>query len=159
VITLYTIGFTKKSAEHFFSLIREVGVKCLLDVRLSNSSQLAGFAKKDDLAFFMREICHANYVHLPQFAPTQDILDAFKKEKGDWETYEMAFNKLLVSRRVEETVNKELLDGGCLLCSEDRPEKCHRRLTAEYLQKYFPDMRIVHLLQKNHIRNIPQSTP
>lgn len=145
MITLYTIGFTKKNAKKFFTLVRDAGVKRLLDVRLNNSSQLAGFAKKDDLTFFMREICHADYVHLPQFAPTQDILDDFKKQKGDWNVYEVAFNKLLVSRRVETTVNAELLDGGCLLCSEDTPEHCHRRLVADYLKHHHPDMRIVHL--------------
>ena len=145
MITLYTIGFTKKTAARFFTLMRDAGVKTLLDVRLNNSSQLAGFAKKDDLAFFLREICHAEYVPMPQLAPTQDILDAFKKDKGDWGVYEVAFNKLLVSRRVETTVDPSLLDGGCLLCSEDTPEHCHRRLVAEYLQKYHPGMRIVHL--------------
>lgn len=143
--TLFTIGFTKKNAKKFFTLMRDAGVKRLLDVRLNNSSQLAGFAKKDDLTFFMREICHADYVHLPQLAPTQDILDAFKKQKGDWGVYEVAFNKLLISRRVESTVGIDLLDGGCLLCSEDTPEHCHRRLVAEYLQKHHPDLRVVHL--------------
>ena len=144
--TLYTIGFTKKNAQKFFTLLRNAGVKRILDVRLNNSSQLAGFAKKDDLAFFMREICNADYVYLPQLAPTQDILDAYKKQNGDWGAYESAFNKLLHSRRVESTVDAALLDGGCLLCSEDTPKQCHRRLVAEYLQKHHSDMRIVHLV-------------
>jgi uncharacterized protein (DUF488 family) len=145
MITLYTIGFTKKNAKKFFTLMRDAGVKRVLDVRLNNSSQLSGFAKRDDLAFFMREICHADYVHLPQLAPTQEILDAFKKHKGEWSVYEVAFNKLLLSRRVEKTVKAALLDRGCLLCSENTPEYCHRRLVAEYLQKHYPDMHVVHL--------------
>lgn len=144
--TLYTIGFTKKNAQKFFTLLRNAGIKRILDVRLNNSSQLAGFAKKDDLAFFMREICHADYVYLPELAPTQDILDAYKKQKGDWGTYEIAFNKLLHSRRVEATVDAAVLDGGCLLCSEDTPKQCHRRLVAEYLHKFHPDLRIIHLV-------------
>ncbi len=144
--TLYTIGFTRKNAKKFFTLMREAGVRRLLDVRLNNSSQLAGFAKKDDLAFFMRELCQADYLHLPQLAPTQDILDAFKKNKGDWRVYEFAFNALMVSRKVETTVEEELLDHGCLLCSEDTPEHCHRRLVAEYLQQHYPDLRVVHLV-------------
>ena len=125
-MTLYTIGFTKKNAEKFFKLMRDAGVERLLDVRLNNSSQLARFARKDDLAFFMRELCQADYLHLPQLAPTKDILDAYKKEKGDWGDYEPAFNELMLTRRVETIVGKELLDGGCLLCSEDTPEHCHR---------------------------------
>src|SRR5947209_372254 len=107
-IRLYTIGFTKKSAEEFFTLLQNAGVACVLDVRLNNSSQLAGFAKKEDLAFFLRAIGGIGYAHLPDLAPTQDMLTAFKKEKGDWSDYETKFLDLMRSRRIEETSSKEL---------------------------------------------------
>ena len=146
MIVLYTIGFTKKDAAKFFSLVRDAGVKRILDIRLNNTSQLAGFTKKNDLAFFAREICRADYVHLPQLAPTQDLIDDLKKRKGDWEAFEAAFNELLENRQVEKTVDAALLDGGCLLCSEDMPEHCHRRLVAEYFQKHHRDISVVHLV-------------
>lgn len=145
MITLFTIGFTKKNAEKFFTLLRNAGVKRLLDIRLNNSSQLAGFAKKDDLAFLVRELCHADYLHLEQLAPTQEILDAFKKAKGEWVVFERAFNQLISTRHIENTVTPELLDHGCLLCSEETPEHCHRRLVGEYLQKHIPNLQVVHL--------------
>lgn len=144
-MTLYTIGFTKKNAETFFNLLRKAGVKRVLDVRLNNTSQLAGFAKRDDLAFFLREICQADYVHLPQFAPTQEILDAFKKQKSDWASYAEAYGKLLEARQAEKTVDAALLDGGCLLCSEAEAEQCHRRLAAEHLRRHFAGVGVVHL--------------
>src|SRR5258707_563730 len=133
---IFTIGFTKKSAETFFNRLKNAGVKCLVDVRLNNVSQLAGFAKKDDLRFFTKEICHIDYVHVPVLAPTAEILDPYKKAKhGDWPLNERQFIDLMRSRRIEETVSKDLLDGGCLLCSEEKPHHCHRRLIAEYLKE------------------------
>lgn len=146
VIELFTIGFTKKSAREFFTKLKEAGVRRLVDVRLNNTSQLAGFAKKDDLAFFLQEIDGIEYVHRPELAPTQDILDAFKKNKGDWYTYETQFLKLMAERQVENIVPKELLDRGCLLCSEEEPYHCHRRLVAEYLAAKWGDVRIIHLV-------------
>jgi uncharacterized protein (DUF488 family) len=142
---LFTIGFTKKSAQRFFELLRASGAKRLVDVRLNNVSQLAGFAKRDDLAFFLREICGMEYVHLPQLAPTQEMLDAYKKENGDWNAYETRFLKLMKQRRIEETVPQELLANGCLLCSEDKPHHCHRRLVAEYLDHHWGDIEVAHL--------------
>lgn len=142
---VYTIGFTKKNAAKFFGLLRGVGVKRILDVRLNNVSQLAGFAKRDDLAFFSKELCGADYVHLPELAPTKDILHAYKKAKGSWEEYEKRFLDLIERRRIEETVPREVIAEGCLLCSEDKPHHCHRRLVAQYLQERWGDLHIEHL--------------
>jgi uncharacterized protein (DUF488 family) len=144
-MTIYTIGFTKKPAEKFFTLLKESGARRLADVRLNNSSQLAGFSKRDDLCYFVKSICGMDYVHLEQLAPTQEILDAFKKEKGDWGEYERRFLALMRERRVEETVPREALDGACLLCSEETAEHCHRRLVAEYLREKWGGVEIVHL--------------
>ena len=143
---LYTIGFTKKSAEKFFTLLKNSGTCRLADVRLNNTSQLAGFAKRDDLEYFVRAICGIDYVHVPDLAPTQDILDAFKKHKGDWRLYEREFLSLMAGRKVEDTVPREVLDGACLLCSEETPEHCHRRLVAEYLNGKWGGVEVVHLL-------------
>ena len=142
---IFTIGFTKKSAEQFFTRLRQPGLLRLVDARLNNVSQLAGFAKKNDLKFFLREICNIDYVHLPELAPTQDILDAYKKDSGDWSTYEKQFLALMAARRVEATLDRKLIAGGCLLCSEATPEHCHRRLVAEYLREKWNDVEILHL--------------
>lgn len=139
---IYTIGFTKKSAETFFTRLCASGAKRLVDVRLNNVSQLAGFAKKEDLEYFLRVICGIEYVHLPLLAPTQEILDKYKKQKGDWGEYEREFLALLKSRQIEKEVSKELMTDACLLCSEDTPEHCHRRLVAEYLQEKWRDVEI-----------------
>jgi uncharacterized protein (DUF488 family) len=142
---IFTIGFTKKSAETFFTRLSEAGVKRLVDVRLNNVSQLAGFTKKDDLRYFTKAICHIDYVHLPQLAPTADILDPYKKAKnGDWPLYERQFLDLMRSRRIED-LPRDTLDGGCLLCSEEKPHHCHRRLVAEYLKQHWSDVEIQHI--------------
>jgi len=142
---IYTIGFTKKTAEQFFETLRASGANRLVDVRLNNVSQLAGFAKKQDLAYFLRRICGMDYVHLPALAPTQDILDEYKKQKGDWQIYEQGFLNLMRERRIEETVSRDMLADSCLLCSEDKPHHCHRRLVAEYLKEHWNDVDICHL--------------
>ena len=132
-IIVYTIGFTQKSAERFFGLLAESGADRIVDVRSNNTSQLAGFAKRDDLRYFARALCGVDYVHLPELAPTKEILDAFKKHGGNWETYRDRFLELLDERQVERSVPKEWIDRGCLLCSEHMPDRCHRALVAEYL--------------------------
>jgi len=144
-LNLFTIGFTGKGAEKFFALLRGSGAKRLVDVRLNNVSQLAGFAKKKDLAFFVKELCGMEYSHLPELAPTQDILDEYKKNKGDWAVYETKFLELMRSREIEKTVPRNLIEEGCLLCSEDKPHHCHRRLVAEYLRQHWGDVEIKHL--------------
>lgn len=142
---IFTIGFTKKTAEAFFRELKKAGVKRLIDIRLNNISQLAGFTKKDDLRYFTKAICDIDYVHIPELAPTQDILDAYKKQNGDWDLYERRFLDLIKKRRIEETSSRELLDGGCLLCSEEKPQHCHRRLVAEYLKEKWGDVEIEHI--------------
>jgi uncharacterized protein (DUF488 family) len=145
-IKVFTIGFTKKKAEHFFKKIKNSGVKRVLDVRLNNVSQLAGFAKKDDLIYFLRELGNIDYIHMPDLAPTKDILDAYKKHKGNWETYEKKFIQLMKERRIEDKVSKEIINNSCLLCSEDKPHYCHRRVVVEYLnEKWDEKIEINHL--------------
>jgi uncharacterized protein (DUF488 family) len=142
---IYTIGFTKKSAEEFFSKLGKTGVKRLVDVRLNNVSQLAGFTKRDDLRYFAKAICDIEYVHLPDLAPTQDMLDEYKKKGGDWSVYEKKFLDLMIKRRIETTIPKEVIDSACLLCSEDKPYHCHRRLVAEYLKEKWGEVDIRHI--------------
>lgn len=142
---LFTIGFTKISAEKFFRTLKASGAKRVVDVRLNNVSQLAGFAKKKNLQYFLQEICGMEYVHLPELAPTKDILDAYKKNKGDWGEYERKFQQLMEQRKIESRIPKDLVEDGCLLCSEDKPHQCHRRLVAEYLNRHWGDVEIRHL--------------
>ncbi len=144
-VHIFTIGFTKKNAQKFFTLLHEAGVKRVVDVRLNNVSQLAGFAKRDDLEFFLTELHGIDYEHRKELAPTQDILDALKKQKGSWDEYEKGFLALMAERRIEETVPRDVLHEGCLLCSEDTPENCHRRLVADYLQGKWGRVEVTHL--------------
>lgn len=133
---IYTIGFTKKNAETFFGFISENNVSTLIDVRLNNVSQLSGFAKRDDLKYFLRELCSVDYVHAPELAPTDDILKLYKKGEMSWEVYEDKFLNLMAMRNIEKQITKSDLDNGCLLCSEHEPHFCHRRLVVEYLNGY-----------------------
>jgi uncharacterized protein (DUF488 family) len=143
---VYTIGFTKRTAAEFFGALKQAGVKRVLDVRLNNTSQLAGFTKKDDLSFFLREICSADYVHEPLLAPTQDLLDNYKKKKGSWQEYERSFLQLMQQRKIEEKIDRRLFDmPTVLLCSETTAEHCHRRLVLEYLGKKWGGLEVVHL--------------
>lgn len=127
---IYTIGFTKKSACDFFEQLKESGTKRIVDVRLHNASQLAGFTKRDDLAYFLRQICNMDYVHLPILAPTPELLADYRKKRISWRIYEEHFLELMELRRIEERVSKYLIEDGCLLCSEDKSQHCHRRLVA-----------------------------
>ena len=141
-----TIGFTKKSARSFFDILERAHITRLVDVRLNNVSQLAGFTKRDDLAFFLDRIGGVEYVHEPRLAPTQDLLDDYKKHRIPWSDYETRFLDLMRQRRVEEQVPKELLSGRpVLLCSEPTARNCHRRLVAEYLEGEWGDIQITHL--------------
>jgi uncharacterized protein (DUF488 family) len=145
-VEVYTIGFTQKTAAQFFGALRGAGIRRLLDVRLNNSSQLASFTKQADLPYFLQELCGAEYIHEPLLAPTQAMLDAYKKQKGAWADYERRFLALMAERQVEQRINPTLLDGPTvLLCSEPTAEQCHRRLVLEYLQPHIPAMKIVHL--------------
>ncbi|MGB8733957.1 MAG: DUF488 domain-containing protein [Candidatus Sulfotelmatobacter sp.] len=145
-MTVFTIGFTKKTARDFFSKLKQSGARRLIDVRLNNVSQLAGFAKKDDLRYFLEAICQMEYLHIPSLAPTQSLLDAYKKKKGDWSVYEDRFLALMRERHIEDTILREELDGACLLCSEETPDHCHRRLVAEYLRDKWGNLEIKHIV-------------
>lgn len=144
-IELFTIGFTKKSAEQFFDTLLQSGIKRVIDTRLNNVSQLAGFTKRADLEYFLQKIGNIDYIHRLDLAPTKDILDNYKKNSGDWETYEKQFLELMKERQIEQTISPEILNGSCLLCSEPTPHYCHRRLVAEYLNNQWGNIKICHL--------------
>ena len=145
-IKIYTIGFTQTSAEEFFGKLIKAGVRKIVDARLNNTSQLAGFAKKDDLKYFLQTIGNIDYIHMPVLAPSQEILAEYKKNKGDWHTYEKKFLALMEERRIENVVSPNELDRTCLLCSEHLPKHCHRRLVAEYLKTKWGNIEIEHLV-------------
>ncbi len=143
---VYTIGFTQKAAAQFFGALKSAGVRRLLDVRLNNVSQLAGFAKRDDLAYFLRALCDIDYRHEPLLAPTQEMLDDYRKRKGGWPEYEQRFLALMAERRIEETLDRDLFAvPTALLCSEATAEHCHRRLVLEYLKARWGDLKVVDL--------------
>jgi uncharacterized protein (DUF488 family) len=144
-VIIYTIGFTKKTAEQFFETLRNSGAKRLIDVRLNNASQLAGFAKRQDLSYFLAKICGMEYLHLPSLAPTKEMLAEYRKSRGAWPDYEQKFLGLMRERKIEQEVSRDLIADGCLLCSEDKAQHCHRRLVAEYLQGHWGDVDICHL--------------
>ena len=143
---IYTIGFTQKSARQFFDLLKANGIRRLVDVRLSNSGQLAGFTKATDLAYFLDAICGAEYVHQPLLAPTKQLLSDYRAGKRTWAEYEDIFNALLAERQIETVISPTLFDiPAVMLCSEPTAEQCHRRLVAEYLQRHWDDVTIHHL--------------
>lgn len=143
---IFTIGFTKKSAKKFFDMLCSSGATTLVDVRLNNVSQLSGFAKRDDLQYFLGEICSMGYAHRPDLAPTRPMLDDYKKGRTDWLTYESQFLDLMEQRGITDIVPQELLNNAVLLCSEDKPHQCHRRLVAEYLARHWNDVTVEHLV-------------
>lgn len=142
---LFTIGFTHKSAETFFTLLKHAGVRRVVDIRLNNTSQLAGFAKARDLQYFLDAINGIAYVHCPEFAPTPELLEDYKKKKGSWEFYETAYANLMDERGADAMALKALKDGDCLLCSEAEPDHCHRRLLAERIHNPNNALEVVHL--------------
>ena len=131
--------------EKLFTKLHDAGVIRIVDVRLNNSSQLAGFAKRDDLEFFLKGLYGIEYIHVPELAPTKDILDAYKKNKGDWSVYEQQFLELMDKRRIQDSIPKELIARGCLLCSEHLPQYCHRRLVVEYLARHWGNVETTHI--------------
>jgi len=146
MIRLFTIGFTKKSAEQFFTLLRINNVKRLIDVRLNSNGQLSGFAKGNDLAFFAKELCSIPYVHIEDFAPTKELLDSWHKHQILWPDYEKIYTSLLKDRNILKKYGVKQFDGACFLCSEDLPEQCHRRLLVEYMKRSsLEEVDIVHL--------------
>lgn len=146
ISTVSTIGFTKSTAEHFFKRLSDAGVKNVIDVRLHNTSQLSGFAKSEDLSFFLNKIGGIGYRHMPLLAPEDAMLATYKKNGGSWLAYEKDFISLMASRRIEEKLTPEFLNGACLLCSEDKPHQCHRRLVCDYLNvKWGNTIKVRHL--------------
>lgn len=143
---LYTIGFTGKSAEEFFELLKRHGIKTLIDARLNNKSQLAGFTKVKDFPYLLKQIGSVEYRHLDSLAPTKELLDGYKDGAVSWSEYEEVYNSLLESRNLN-TITPAILENACILCSEPTADQCHRRLAAEYLQEKYPDaaISIVHL--------------
>ena len=142
---LYTIGFTEKSAAEFFGLLAEAGVRTVADVRLKNTSQLAGFAKRDDLAFFLESLGGMGYAHHPELAPTRELFDGIKKGTVSWAKFSRAFEELLLQRETVARLRPADFADACLLCSEHEPDRCHRRLVAEHLASAWEDVDIVHL--------------
>ncbi|MFN8111923.1 MAG: DUF488 domain-containing protein [Solirubrobacterales bacterium] len=143
---VFTIGFTQTTAEHFFDRLADAGVVRVLDIRLRNDSQLAGFAKARDLPYFLRELIGADYEHDPRLAPTAEIMDAFKKQKGSWEDFAPAFTALLAERAVEDVLDRgDFERPTALLCSEADAAQCHRSLVVAYLDERWGDMNPVHL--------------
>jgi uncharacterized protein (DUF488 family) len=145
-VEIFTIGFTQTSAADFFQRLRTAEIRRLIDVRLNNSSQLAGFAKRDDLNYFLRELCAAEYVHEPLLTPTQDMLDAYKKRRNVWPDYQRRYLDLLNERKIESQLGRALFaTPTVLLCSEAEATYCHRRLVIEYLNQFWHDLQPKHL--------------
>ncbi|WP_223501225.1 DUF488 family protein [Serratia sp. JSRIV006] len=146
MMNIYSIGFTEKTAERFFNLIKSQSISMLVDVRLNNVSQLAGFAKKNDLKYFLKTICNIDYAHVPDLAPTKEMLDPYKKGNVPWEIYENNFLNLMAQRNIER-IDKKIIENSCLLCSEHKPHHCHRRLVIEYLNDHWDtDFEVKHLI-------------
>ncbi len=144
---LYTIGFTQKRAETFFELLRQNGVRRLVDIRLNPGGQLSGFAKQEDLPYFLTHLADGcEYLYLPELAPTKEILSEYRSS-SDWERYERRFKRLMDERDIPKGLNQADFANHacCLLCSEPTPEKCHRRLVAERLASVWPGVEIIHL--------------
>lgn len=145
-IKLYTQGFTRTTAEAFFTKLRQSGARRIIDVRLHNTSQLAGFAKRHDLCYFLRQICDMDYIHLLELAPTNDMLQAYRARTISWPEYAQQFMALLHRRKIEDTLDPAMVADSCLLCSEHQPHHCHRRLVAEYLNTCWGRIDIVHIV-------------
>ena len=147
MLNKFLIGFTKKTAEKFFTLLKNAGVKRIVDIRLNNASQLAGFAKGADLKYFAKAILGAEYVHITDLAPTKELLKSYQDKETSWNGYVRIFSGILENRHIKEKYKVEEFDKSCFLCTEDTPEQCHRRLVAEYFKDKNPDkdIKIVHL--------------
>ncbi len=144
-MTFYTIGFTQKSAETFFELLKNNGVKKLVDVRINNTSQLAGFAKYPDVKYFVKEICGIPYEHIVDFAPTKELLKGYQQKEVTWDQYVVIYRNLLNNRHILQKYDMSRFDGACFMCSEDMPTQCHRRLLVEFIKESNPDVVIKHL--------------
>jgi len=145
-VEIYTIGFTKKSAAEFFETLKRAGIKRLIDIRLNNQSQLAGFTKQDDLNYFLKELGGIEYVHDLRLAPTQEIIGEYRQKKITWDEYESRFINLLKERKIDKILKKKFFSvPSVLLCSEPEPDHCHRRLVAEFFSRFWNNVSIIHL--------------
>lgn len=146
-IHLYTIGFTEKSAEQFFGLLRERAITVVVDTRLKPDSQLSAFAKQRDLPFFLRTINNCDYLHHDLMPPTEDLLKAYRSDK-DWSAYSSGYRRLLQERDLIHQLDRAWWadNHACLLCSEHKPDTCHRILVAEYLAQHWSNVEITHLM-------------
>ncbi len=144
---VFTIGFTQKSASEFFNKIKSNKIELVIDIRLNNVSQLAGFAKGKDLEYFLKELCGCDYIHDKVFAPTKELLDGYRSKKVTWDEYEQIFGKIMEERKIADHFKKlySKMDSICLLCTEPTPEKCHRRLIAEYLKGFDNNIEVIHI--------------
>ena len=144
---IYTMGYTKKSAEEFFGALEKHDIERVLDVRLKNTSQLAGFTKRDDLEYFLQRVLGADYFHMDFLAPTPELLKSYRESGEDWDLYERQFRELLEERDVLSRLEREFFSERqcCLLCSEPDADHCHRRLVAEHLREAWSDVEVVHL--------------
>lgn len=143
---LFTIGTSKKSAEEFFNLLKNANIETLLDIRLNNNSQLLGFSKGRDLKYFCEKCHNIKYEHLPKLAPTKELIKKYRENKN-WHAYEQHFINLLKSRSIKDIFKKACKSSKtvCLLCSESKPQKCHRRLVAEYITSQITNTEIMHI--------------
>ena len=143
---IFTIGFTQKSAQMFFEILKMNKIQCLIDIRLHPDGQLSGFTKKEDLRYFLKELIQCDYLYIDMLAPTDEILKAYRADKN-WAKYESSFLSLLKQRNIPQTLNRTLFEAKscCLLCSEPTPERCHRRLVSETMEKVWTNFEIVHL--------------
>lgn len=144
-VRIFTIGYAGKNAEEFFALLLQADIRKIIDVRLYNTSQLAGYTKKEDLQYFLQTIAGAGYVHMPIMAPTKQLLSGYKNGSINWPQYEAQFNQIIAQRQIEKLVNPQDLHMACLLCAEAKPDNCHRRLLAEYLARHLSNISIHHL--------------
>lgn len=144
---VFTIGFTQKTAKEFFSLLKNNAIKEVVDIRLGVTSQLAAFAKGEDLRYFLAEICDIDYTHDLLLAPTEELLKDYKKKLINWSEYEVRFDEIMEERNISLYIKNRYWnkDNFCLLCSEPTPEYCHRRLVAEIFSEVFRDVEIIHL--------------
>ena len=145
IIKIFTIGYAGKNAREFFTILKQAGIRKVIDVRLYNTSQLAGFTKRQDIEYFLQAIVGAEYTHLPIMAPTKQLLSDYKKGLINWQQYETQFKAIMTQRQIEKHLVPQDMDMACFLCSEAKADNCHRRLVAEYLTKHWQNVSIHHL--------------
>ncbi len=144
-VTIFTIGFGQKGARQFFGILTAAGVRKVVDVRLNNVSQLAGFTKRDDLAYFLEALCGISYEHHPELAPTKEMLDDYRSGRVAWPEHERRLRVLFSQRGIETLMSPQDVHLACLLCVEPSPDQCHRRIAAEHLREHWGTVTIRHL--------------